>query len=428
MPLSPTIYILTITLTLVLNASTWAQEKIVLGQSAAFTGSSRSLGIELWRGAQVYFNEVNLSQSLAPYKIEVEALDDSYEGDRALLNTITLVKEKQVFGLFGYVGTPTIVRALPAVQKLHFDEGIFLFSNFTGAGPQRHYPYQDFVFNVRASYEEETQGLVDQLVANGHHRIGVFIQNDAYGRSGAHGVAKALAKHHLKIIFETSYQRGTKYTESMIKQVNDLKNANVDAIIAISSYEASAAFIRDARLNKLNSPIANVSFVGPDQLLDILKTLESQYQVNLTDKLINSQVVPPWNDTSIPIVAEYQKLMKKYSPILPPQELMGALPYTGTGSELGFTSLEGFINAKLFVTLLKEYLSTLGDKKLGRRAFAQFIKNHKPLDIGLGYPLGPVSEDNQFSHQIYFTEIGSKDKDYRLIKSWDSYKKSEALQ
>lgn len=418
--------LLILVMVVMIPSSIMAQNKIVLGQSAAFTGSSRSLGIELWRGAEAYFRETNANAWLAPFQIEVLALDDAYEGDQALLNTIELVKKKNVFGLFGYVGTPTMVRALAAIHKLHLDEGIFLFSNFTGASPQRHFPYQDFIFNVRASYEEETRGLVDQLVKTGHRRLGLFIQNDAYGRSGAHGVMKALAAHQLKPTFEASYRRGSKHTQSMIRQVHDLKAANVDAIISISSYEASAAFIRDARLEGLDVPIANVSFVGADQLLEILRKLESEHQINLTDKLINTQVVPPWSDTSVPIVAEYQRLMKKYSPLRPPDKLLANKNDEIRGAELGFTSLEGFINAKLFVALLKNYLGQFKKGTPDRRSFCQFIKSHKAIDIGLGHLMGPLKEGNQFSHQVYFTEIEPKEKVYKLIKNWDHLIKRES--
>ncbi len=394
-----------------------SQEKIILGQSAAFSGSSRSLGIELWRGAEAYFREANAQKLLGPYQIEVEAMDDYYEGNQTLLNTIELVKKNKVFCLFGYVGTPTIVRALPAIQKLYRDESVFLFSNYTGAGPQRHYPYEEFVFNIRASYEEETLGLVEKLIANGHKRIGLFIQSDAYGRSGAHGVMSALTKYDLQVAHESSYERGAKYTQSMKKQVKDLIEAKVDAIISISSYEASAAFIRDARLAGLQVPIANVSFVGADQLLDILKGLEQEHKINLTDGLINTQVVPPWSDTSIPVVAEYQRLVSKYAPILPPPYLIGSKHYPALGSELGFTSLEGFINAKLLVALLKEYLQ-VSHGKLNRDGFRDFVKQHKSIDIGLDYPLGPLGRGNQFSHHIYFTEIDREKKSYKIIKDW----------
>ena len=41
------------------TASGLTDTEIILGVSAAFSGPSRGLGIELWRGASAYFTHVN---------------------------------------------------------------------------------------------------------------------------------------------------------------------------------------------------------------------------------------------------------------------------------------------------------------------------------------------------------------------------------
>ena len=91
--------------------------------------------------------------------------------------------EDQVFLLFGYVGTPTVTRVLPMLKKFQ-DQQVYLFFPFTGAQPQREPPYGDFAFNLRASYRQETAGLVNNFVRIGRERIAMFYQADAYGRSG----------------------------------------------------------------------------------------------------------------------------------------------------------------------------------------------------------------------------------------------------
>ena len=108
--------------------------EVLLGQSAAFTGNSASLGTELWRGAQAYFDSVNAKGGVHGRKIRVISLDDKYDGDITLQNTLSLINDKKAFALFGYVGTPTLVKALPVIQSFSA-EGIFLFSDFTGAQP-----------------------------------------------------------------------------------------------------------------------------------------------------------------------------------------------------------------------------------------------------------------------------------------------------
>ena len=135
--------------------------ELVLGQSAAFSGPAAGLGTELWRGAEAYFQGLNAAGGVNGRKIKVHAVDDGYEGDRTLPNTINFLTQEKVFGLFGYVGTPTLVKALPAVLRFK-DDGYFLFGNFTGAQPQREKPYEEVVFNIRASYRQETAAIVDR--------------------------------------------------------------------------------------------------------------------------------------------------------------------------------------------------------------------------------------------------------------------------
>ena len=140
------------------------EDEIVLGMSAAFSGPSRGLGSELFRGARAYFNHANADGGVGGRKIALKLYDDGYQPDPCVRNTMKLMLEDRVFLLFGYVGTPTVTRVLPLLKKFQ-DEQVYLFFPFTGAQPQREPPYGDFAFNLRASYRQETAGLVDNFRA-----------------------------------------------------------------------------------------------------------------------------------------------------------------------------------------------------------------------------------------------------------------------
>ena len=182
---------------------------IVLGMSAAFRGPSRGLGIELYRGTMAYLEHVNRNGGIDGRKIVIKAYDDGYNPLPAIENTIRLVEKDDPFLLYGYVGTPTVTRILPLL-KLYQERKIYLFCPFTGALPQRQPPYDQFVFNLRASYYQETAGLVDHLVDIGRERIAVFYQIDAFGRGGWDGVRTALAGKKLRVVGEATYRRGNR--------------------------------------------------------------------------------------------------------------------------------------------------------------------------------------------------------------------------
>ena len=161
---SGAVFIVTFTLLFVHGLHADEKKTIKLGMSAAFTGPSRALGKELYHGAMVYLNKINRLGGIKGHKIEIIAYDDGYNPDPMIKNTIKLVEQDDVFALFGYVGTPTTTRVLPLL-KHYREKNILLLFPFTGAQPLREPPYDKFIFNLRGSYFQETEGLVDNFVA-----------------------------------------------------------------------------------------------------------------------------------------------------------------------------------------------------------------------------------------------------------------------
>ncbi len=370
-------------------------DDIVLGMSAAFTGPSRGLGIELYRGSMAYFEHVNRTGGVHGRSIVLRAYDDGYDPAPAIANTVRLVEQDKVFLLYGYVGTPTVTRVLPLL-KLYEDQSVFLFFPFTGAQPQRQPPYDRYVFNLRASYRQETAGLVDRFVAIGRKRIAVFYQIDAYGRDGWDGVRLELARHGLKIVAEATYRRGAVFGQSFRPQVERLQAARPDAVLCVGSYAACAGFIRDARDAGLDVPISNVSFVGSENLLALLQEHAQVTGADYTRDLINSQVVPSYWQTDLPAVAEYREYMDRYRP-MPPAGLAGSdyqpLPHS-------YVSFEGFLNAKLLVAVLRRV-----GPELDRRHIRPAAEAIDRFDLGIDVPVSFTADRHQGLDTLYFTTV-----------------------
>lgn len=371
-------------------------EDIVIGMSAAFSGPSKGLGIELYRGSTAYIEHVNRTGGVYGHRIVVKAYDDGYNPTPAIQNTIRLIERDNAFLLFNYVGTPTVTRILPLL-KSYKSRFVYLLTPFTGAQPLRQPPYSEYVFNLRASYSDETEGLVDHFVSAGRSRIAVFYQADAYGRSGWDGVKKALAKSFgLKMVAEATYRRGAEYSQSFTQQVEVIRKASADAVIAIGAYAVSAAFIRDARNAGLNIPIANLSFVGSENMSDLLLRTSRTASKDYTKDLINSQVVPSYQDSALPAVQEYRQLMGKYQP-LPPRDLMEGsytpLPYS-------YVSFEGFLNAKLLVEVLKR----MGPGPTKSR-IKEIIESIHSADLGIDAPVTFGPHKHQGLDKIYYTTM-----------------------
>lgn len=373
-------------------------DEITIGISAAFDGPSQGLGIELYRGAQAYLTEVNENGGVHGRQINLRAYDDGYNPDPAIDNTISLVEDDNVFLLFNYVGTPTVTRILPLLQRYESDS-IYLLFPFTGAQPQREAPYDEYVFNLRASYRDETAGLVENFNSIDRERIAVLYQADAYGRSGWDGIKRALEAYGQDIVSEATYARNASFTQNYQEQIDILKAGEPDAVIIVGAYEPAAGFIRDARDNDWDIPIANLSFVGSENMLDLLLQAGEETGTDYTTNLINSQVVPSYTDTSLSAVNEYLDLMDKHNPQFPNelvQENYSPQPYS-------FTSFEGFLNAKLLV----EILERLGEDPR-RMEIDETIEGVDFLDIGIDTLVNfddSRQNSNQGLHTVYYTVV-----------------------
>jgi len=371
--------------------------EIRIGMSAAFRGSAAGLGAELYRGAQAYYSEINARGGVFGRPISVVALDDSYNPEPCIRNTIQLLDREKVFFLSNYVGTPTLTRALPVIKQ-YADQNVVLVGNFTGAQPQREAPYVDQVFNVRASYRQEMQALVERFWQAGARRFGVYYQVDAYGRSGTDGVARALAARNARIVAEATYVRNATFDEDMGIAVTALREAGCDVVLCTGAYQGCAAFVRSARDAGFAVPISNVSFVGSDAMLALLVKHGRAKGRDYTRGLINSQVVPSYDDTTLPGVAEYRALMDKHNPPVP--EAIRDAQYAPR--KYSFISLEGYVNARVITEALKR-----AGANAGRPGFRQALESLRGLDLGIGAPLTFTPERHQGLDSVYFTRVDS---------------------
>lgn len=345
-------------------------KRIVIGQSAAFSGPASELGTEMRSGAMAYFEHINKQGGVHGRRIELVAIDDGYEPERAAANTRKLIQDG-AFLLFGYVGTPTSNASKPIFTEAQ----VPFVGPFTGAESLRS-PVNRYIFNVRASYYAETDKIVEQLVNLGLTKIAVFYQNDDYGRAGLAGVERAVKKRKLTISVTGTVERNTIDVAAAVKAIAPTEP---QAVVMVSAYKSCAAFIREMKKARSNPQFINVSFVGSRALANELG--ETGRGVGIT------QVVPfPWN-VGLPVVREYQRLFSAFS----------------GKSEFSFTSLEGFIAAKVLV----EGLRRTGPN-LTREHLIATMENFS-FDTG-GFAVSYTPDDRSGSHFVELTVITKEGK------------------
>lgn len=322
-----------------------SDKAVLIGQSVPLTGPAQELGIEMQLGANLYFDHVNSQGGVNGRKIILRTLDDGYEPERTTATTRQLIEQDGVFALFGYVGTPTSVAAL----KISDPAGVPFIGAFTGAEVLRS-PFNRNIFNIRASYYDETEKIVEQFTSLNVNRIAIFYQNDAYGKAGLAGVERAMAKRKLKLVASGTVERNSVDVEAAVKAIAPAKP---DMIVMVTTYKSTAAFINAMRAAGSRPQFFTVSFVGSRALAKELGQEGAGIGI--------SQVVPfPWTG-AIPVVREYQKL----------------LAASTSKRDVSFTSLEGYIAAKVFVEGLKR-----AGKDLTRDKFISAMEGMRNYDAG----------------------------------------------
>jgi branched-chain amino acid transport system substrate-binding protein len=305
---------------------------ILIGQSVSLSGPTGSLGQEMQAGAVAYFNHVNKQGGVNGRAIVLRTLDDAYEVDKTVANVKSLIDKDGVFALFGLRGTAHT----NAAAKIFTPAQVPLFATFSGAQSLRE-PFNRYIFHVRSSYADETDAIFKQLSELKLNRIGVFYQNDGYGKEGKAAAEAAVKKYELTISAVGTVEPNSSDVTGAVAAIARIQP---QAVVMYASYKASAEFVRGMRKAQLYPQYMNLSIVGATALAKELGNDARGIGV--------SQVVPfPWN-IGIPVVKEYQMVMKEQ---------------TGK-SDYSFLTLESYLSARILVDGLRRAGRDLTREKL----------------------------------------------------------------
>lgn len=345
---------------------------VTIGMSSPMSGPNGAYGVEMRQIVEAYFTQINKSGGINGRKLELVALDDGYETERTVANTKALINEKNAFALLAYYGSSPTTEAMNSVFG---PARVPLVGTISGAGTLREAisanPNTRYMFNVRASYADETELIVNQMVSLGLKNIAVFYQNDGFGKSGLEGVTAALKKHNL-----TPSAVGTVERNSLDvgKAVESIAKAMPQAVVLVTLYKPTAAFVKAMKKAGQHPMFMTLSPVGAEMLVTELG--QDARGIGI------SQVVPyPWNDV-IPVVREYQKLAAK----------PGQYSYYG---------MEAYLMARTLVEGLKRT-----GKDLSRDKLMSSLEGMNGVDLG-GYKVNYSGNSHLGSRFVELTVVGA---------------------
>ncbi|MDQ0609264.1 branched-chain amino acid transport system substrate-binding protein [Variovorax sp. W1I1] len=346
-------------LTVTLVAS--AQEKILIGQSAPVTGPAAAAGTAFVGGARLYIDQVNRAGGVKGRLVELRTLDDMYVPERAAANAKTLV-DAGAISLFGFVNTPASV----AGAQVAVENRVPFIAPATGVSSLRQ-PGNDYVFNVRSSFKDETSHIVSHLQVLGIKRIGFFSLEIPESKVMFDHMGGLLGKGGQKFFTAVNQPPGK---VDLKKAAEELKPKEVQAIVMFCPGKMCADLVSEIRKQGGAPTFYTISSAG-----DVFGELAAQGV-----SIAVTQVMPyPWTVGAFPIVAKYQQAMK-----------------AADDTRIGYWSLEGYISAQVLVEGLRRINGTPS-----RASMLAAMQNLGHLNLG-GFDLTIDQNDRGGSH---FTDL-----------------------
>jgi len=438
---------------------------LTIGESAPVSGTNQALGTAMKLGIDRAFDEKNAIGGIRGRMLKLSFRDDAYQPQLAEAAAKALVDVQvasttprcpstatkamfdqvpqpvsttrlnrgpnAVLAILGNVGTPTMLRSAPVA----IETGTVFFGAFTGSSTilrdsEAGDECSRFIFNVRASYSQEAQATMEYFVTKRHitdsANLISFDQNDSFGQSGYDGLIAAYKNtvgpfpstaDPTKPIHRARYERND--DTSVPTQVTDVENY-LDTrlhdnplameihigIMMTDTYGAGAQFIQALRTwqytstdrKRLKLWFSNVSFVGANSLSDQLKAAGAvpgaPANTFFTDDVVISQVVPNYQSDSSEVVTSYNKLIKD------------------NGDTPSFTSLEGYIAARVFIAGLE-----LHKGPFTADSIVDSFEGLPDLGLGIGATSGFSTKNHQYSNSVWGTVL-QPDGSFKNLYFW----------
>lgn len=345
-----------------------AQEsQIVLGQSTDLTGPLGELGSAMHQGAQAAFAAVNARGGIQGRSIVLNTLDDQYDVQKGLANVKQLMADPNTFALFNCMGTANVEAMLPMV----LESGIPFFAPFTGAQlsrvPQRN------VFNIRASYAEEAEKLVQHLNTLGIKRIAIAYQANSFGKEVFNATQRSMAKLGLPDGPSATVENNASDAAAAAAKI---AQAQPEAVLIGLAGKPAMEFVKSFRALRRGTSLYGLSVLGTSANIAALGA--DGVGMALT------QVMPLPTNPVVPVSREFMQAWKAI----------------GAKAEPSHLALEGYINARVFCEALQR-----AGKNPTRASFIDATWSLRKLDLG-GFEVHATEPGRNASRFVELTLVG----------------------
>jgi ABC-type branched-subunit amino acid transport system substrate-binding protein len=314
-------------------------------QTADLSGSRAALTKELNAGTVAYFTAVNEHGGVNGRKLVLQTDDDGYEVARTREIVARHLQDDDVFAFVSTIGTANAVAVLPLIEQAK----VPLIAPLSGAAQLRE-PFRREVFHVRASYAQEVDKMIEHVVTLGITRVAVFYDDDAFGADVLQAVQASLSQRKMAPAATGKISRGSDDVEQAVRTI---AAAQPQVVICGSFGRSLVEFVNRMQLTGARPTYYALSFFTAGN--SIAQLGANARGIGVT------QVMPNPLDVGVPLVREYQEVMRRHAP----------------DARLTPISLEGFVTARVLVEALRR-----AGPHLTRARFVEALESLHDYDMG----------------------------------------------
>jgi len=340
----------TLVLLSLLGSASQAAEGIDAGtvrfaQTADLSGSRAALTKELNAGTNAYFAAINERGGVHGRKLILQTDDDGYDVVRTREIVARHLRDDDAFAFVSTIGTANAVAAVPLLEQAK----VPLIAPLSGAAQLRE-PFSRQIFHVRASYAQEVDKMVEHVLTLGITRVAVFYDDDAFGQDVLKAAESSLSQRKMALVARGRISRGSTDVEQAVKTI---AAARPQVVICGSFGKSLVEFVNRMQLTGERPTFYALSFFTAGT--SIAQLGPNARGIGVT------QVMPNPADIGVPLVREYQELMRRYAPDAPQTPI----------------SLEGFVTAKVLVEGLRR-----AGPNFTRARFVEALESMHDYDVG----------------------------------------------
>ena len=274
------------------QAQAQATGSIVIGASLPLSGANAAAGKEGLAVLQSYVDSVNRAGGIDGRPLQLTALDDGFNPQKAADNARGLAAGKAV-ALVNCWGSSSCSTMVPVATQA----GLPLVGGIAGGGTMRSEPGR-YAFNIRASTVAEIDTMVRHMASIGQTSVAVFYQDDGFGKGSHKTALEVLGKRNLKPVLEMAMAPDGSNAAAIAKAMAELPALN--SALVLASPPATIALITQARKNGLRTQFYNLAAQANNTVLQGLG--------EHTGNVVFSTLVPsPWR-SAIAVVKDYQQV------------------------------------------------------------------------------------------------------------------------